>query len=299
MKKTIAALLLALCLCVAAAEEAPGFPGQPFPDFTATDTEGNAFLGDGNAATTVPDDEPRESSTRAFPVSAARALRVENDNIRAVAFRAEGSPDPRMAYVVYDDTAHLRLEAAAADNPADMVFFARSRNSVLELPALLDAERGAYVYDLPMPGAEDEKHYDYVCLLDGSRPDDPEGIGAFLISDDAYIEELAEDMRGRGYAVSWEYADAGQPESAPPQAYILHLLDQDGAPVPDMRVNFCTDETCTMLKSDENGVIAFDGAPDVYHVQLLKAPEGYSFDADFEMYTDEVPGEWVLRIRRD
>ena len=43
----------------------------------------------------------------------------------------------------------------------------------------------------------------------------------------------------------------------------------------------------------------FGGAPDVYHVQLLQAPEGFSFDPDFEMYTDAVYGEWVLRIRND
>ena len=54
-----------------------------------------------------------------------------------------------------------------------------------------------------------------------------------------------------------------------------------------------------MAEADENGTITFDGAPDRYHVQILKVPEGYGFDADYELYTDSVYGEWVLRIRKE
>ena len=68
--------------------------------------------------------------------------------------------------------------------------------------------------------------------------------------------------------------------------------------MPGVMINFCTDTVCTMLVSGQDGTVSFDGAPDVYHVQLLKAPEGYSFDAEFDMYTDTAFREWVLRIRR-
>ena len=64
-------------------------------------------------------------------------------------------------------------------------------------------------------------------------------------------------------------------------------------------LNFCTDTACVLLKSDENGLIIFEGAPDTYHVQLLKAPEGYSFDPGFELYTPKAYGEWLLRVRKD
>ena len=63
--------------------------------------------------------------------------------------------------------------------------------------------------------------------------------------------------------------------------------------------NFCTDTACSLTQSDENGIISFDGAPDVYHIQLLKAPEGYSFDSGFELYTERTYGEWLLRISKD
>ena len=64
-------------------------------------------------------------------------------------------------------------------------------------------------------------------------------------------------------------------------------------------ISFCTDTACTLLQADESGIITFEGAPDIYHVQLLRVPEGYSFDPSFEMVTDRTYGEWLLRIRKD
>ena len=99
----------------------------------------------------------------------------------------------------------------------------------------------------------------------------------------------------------------GMPKESPeitavenaPQAYGLHVADQDGAPVPGVYVNFCTDTACVMCFSDEDGLISFDGAPDRYHVQVLKVPEGYSLDEESELYTDPAYGEWTLRLRKD
>ena len=97
-------------------------------------------------------------------------------------------------------------------------------------------------------------------------------------------------------AVTWGNTESAPAEDTAPQAYILHFIDQHGSPVPGVYANFCTDTACVLQQSDENGTIIFDGAPDVYHVQLLKTPEGFSFDPGFEMYTDAVYGEWVLCI---
>ena len=64
-------------------------------------------------------------------------------------------------------------------------------------------------------------------------------------------------------------------------------------------VAFCTDTSCILQQSDDNGTISFNGTPDIYHLQLLKVPEGYSFDSDFEVYTEKVYEEWLLRIRKE
>ena len=219
--------------------------------------------------------------------------------IRPVIIREEGNPEPQAAYVVFDDTAHLRIEVAASDDPAEMSFFDYNRNCFHDLPDLLDPKHGAYLYDMPMPGAEETSPYAYVCVVGGGSDEGEILYGAYLVAGEENMEALMADLLSWGYAVSWEYGDPAPVKTAPPQAYVLHIVDQDGAPVPGTTVNFCTDTTCSTLKADENGVITFDGTPDVYHVQLLKAPEGYSFDPDFDLYTGNAYSEWVLRIRRD
>ena len=256
-----------------------------------------AFLGDGYTETTVLTEIPKDAATRSFPVSGATAIRVENETAKRVAYRAEGIPEAVEAYVIEGDAARLRLEAAAADSPTDMLCYDYMQDSFFELMDLLDPQRGAYVYDSPMPGAQEDMHYTYVCLLDGNSGEILDDI--YLIAGEDNIEEMADDLRARGYTVSWEYIEAAPAEDAAPQAYILHIIDQEGAPVPDVMVNFCSDTACTMLQSDEDGKIIFDGEPGAYHIQLLKAPEGYSFDPGFEAYTGVNYGEWALRIRKN
>ena len=239
---------------------------------------------------------PPDSSTCAFPVSQTRAILVDNENVRAVTFRSRDIPETQPVYVVYDDTVHVRLQPAASDNIATMLCIDLMKNEYFELADLLDTERGAFVYDAAMPAAQDPEHYACICMADIYEST---MSGIYVVPGDEYIEELAEEMRSWGYEVSWEYEDNAAVQDVQPQAYILHMKDQKGAPVPGVYVNFCTDTTCTMAISDESGTISFDGAPDTYHVQLLKVPEGYSFDADFELYTDSVYGEWIVRVRAD
>ena len=255
-----------------------------------------SFLGEDYTETKVLTEIPNDSSTRALPVSAESSVLVENESARPVLFRIEGESEPMQAYVVYDDTARLLLKAAASDHPESMICYDYRVLAVTELQDLLDPQNGVYVYNSPMPGAEEDMHYTDVILADREGNVFAE---VYLIAGDEYVDELAEDMRVWGYQVSWEYADSDPKEDAAPQAYILHFIDQNGSPVTGVYVNFCTDTTCTMQQSDENGTVCFGGAPDVYHVQLLQAPEGFSFDPDFEMYTDAVYGEWMLRIRND
>ena len=53
----------------------------------------------------------------------------------------------------------------------------------------------------------------------------------------------------------------------------------------EVTVNFCTDTACTPEETDEAGMIAFEGEPREYHVQIVDVPEGYSYDESFDMYT--------------
>ena len=81
--------------------------------------------------------------------------------------------------------------------------------------------------------------------------------------------------------------------------YVIRVCDQYGLPVSGAYVNICTDTTCQPSLTDENGEIHYPGDPQAYHLQVLKVPEGYSFDAGYEMYTPREYGEWRLSIRKD
>lgn len=257
-----------------------------------------AFLGDGYTESAVLIEIPKDTATAAFPVSAVTSIQVENENIQPVIFWAEGDPEPQMTYVIYDDTAHLRLEAAASDDPANMICADYYMN-FYPLSSLLDAQRSAFLFDVKMSDADADKHYNYICLVDGGSEEGKILYGVYLISGDEYIEELENDLLSWGYQVTWEYANSLPAGEAVPHAYILHITDQDGAPVPGATVKFCTDTTCVLLQADENGIVSFDGAPDAYHVQLLKIPDGYSFDADFELTIGDAYAEWILCIWKD
>ena len=104
---------------------------------------------------------------------------------------------------------------------------------------------------------------------------------------------------GEAAVTSWKYAEEEKKQENALQAYIIHVVDQDGNPVEEVTVNFCTDTACTPEETDEAGMIAFEGEPREYHVQIVDVPEGYSYDESFDMYTTAEYGEWVLRVKKD
>ena len=241
---------------------------------------------------------PVPSATAAFPAGASREVHVENPGARRISFRHEAAPYRLEAYVLSDSTAHLRVEIPAGDNPCAMVVCDANTGELHALPALLNADRSAYVLDLPMPAAEDASHAAHVRLYALPDPDDPGLVDVYLIPGEEYLDELC------GCLLPFGWEPGGEEDGAPaapeaPQAYVLHVTDPYGDPVPGVYATFCTDTACFMAESDGEGIIRFDGAPDVYHVQLIKVPEGYGFDADFELRTGPAYSEWRLFIRKD
>ena len=95
------------------------------------------------------------------------------------------------------------------------------------------------------------------------------------------------------------YADALADGGLSQSVYTVRFVDQDGAPVPGCIVNFCTDETCTPVIADENGVAAFTGAPYAYHLQVIRVPNGYKFDTAQEFYAEENGGEMIFTVTKE
>ena len=88
-----------------------------------------------------------------------------------------------------------------------------------------------------------------------------------------------------------EKANAGE--------YVINVVDQDGNPVEGVMANLCNDSTCNMVKSDDKGVMTFNGKPFAYHITILKVPEGYSFDANEELHTSDQPGTMTITIQKN
>ena len=63
--------------------------------------------------------------------------------------------------------------------------------------------------------------------------------------------------------------------------------------------NLCDDSMCNMVKSDDKGVMTFNGKPYAYHITILKVPEGYSFDSKEELHTADQPGTMTITINKD
>lgn len=77
-----------------------------------------AVTGDGYTQSRVIEKIPREDSTLAFPVSAARALYPENGNYKKVVFNAESIKKTYIGWIVPDEAVTMRAEAAA-DAPVE------------------------------------------------------------------------------------------------------------------------------------------------------------------------------------
>ena len=259
------------------------------------------FLGDGYTESKVLERVPRDASTRAFPVSAARALYPEGGNCRKVLFRSETAENSFTCWIVPDGSAAMRAEVTAEDDVGAMMYWDSYRLEGVYLKDMLDPEEGVYTRRQPMPPPDDKNRYVQVQLYNGYEEEASEDdVTVYLVKDEGGIESLADSLKSRGYGeITWEYADAEAPAENAPQAYIIHVADQDNNPVEDAIVNFCTDQACVPKESDENGAVAFAGAPDVYHVQIADLPDGYSWDEEYGMYTTREYGEWVLRVRKN
>ena len=268
--------------------------------FNTAEEVGNVldrYLGDDYTETAVLTKIPKKGTTRAYPVS-ARALYVDNENVKKFNFTLSGADKPLPVYVVNDQTAHLRFTISSADDAADMMYYDDAKVARVDLPDILDAQRNAFAYDQVLESPEGVP-YLYGLYYNVGGDGDPDLMEFFLVEKEENLEDVAAYLRSMDYEVTWEEA-AEEPAQAPEQkAYVIHVLDQDGNPVPGAAVNFCTDAACTMAQGGEDGVITFDGAPENYHVQILRVPEGYSFDQAFELYTGETYGEWVLHVAND
>jgi hypothetical protein len=81
-------------------------------------------------------------------------------------------------------------------------------------------------------------------------------------------------------------------------AYVIRFTDADGNPVPGVMANVCDETACTMLTADDEGVARFSGEEKEWGVQILKVPEGFTFDSG-EKTPLNAEGETVIVLNKE
>ena len=56
--------------------------------------------------------------------------------------------------------------------------------------------------------------------------------------------------------------------------------------IANVTVNFCTDNACFPVTSNDKGVAIFTGPPAEYHVQIAGVPDGWQADGETDWYTE-------------
>ena len=86
------------------------------------------------------------------------------------------------------------------------------------------------------------------------------------------------------------------PEPDTAAGYIVIVTDEEGTPVPDVTIQFCSDTECILATTDDAGVAAFEQGPGAYTVHVLQVPADYAED-DTEYAAPEEPGLVMIVLR--
>ena len=165
--------------------------------------------------------------------------------------------------------------------------------STNSLPVSFFVNRNGELIGIPIEGALVEKYYEAVeDLLTGgtetdivtTSPGEIPGVPVYEAQDFTHVSE------DNAFFPNGASADTGNATE-----YRIICVDEYGLPVAGCTVQFCSDNTCMMAKTDENGIAAFQEPPGHYTVHLLKPPAGYAKDST-EYIAPEMYGDVIITL---
>ncbi|MGX8720719.1 MAG: redoxin domain-containing protein, partial [Eubacteriales bacterium] len=89
---------------------------------------------------------------------------------------------------------------------------------------------------------------------------------------------------------------AAAKEAAGP--YQVLVTDEAGDPVPGVTVQFCSDSSCVLGKTGDDGIAAFDSAAGSYTIHIQKVPQGFARDKT-EYTAPEEPGLVTIVLKAE
>ena len=239
------------------------------------------------------------ASLPAAPAAEAFAAALTDPDAREIVFDDPAGFmryyfDTDRAWIVGGGDAHVRVTLTAEQDPGAAFAYQSARPDFLSLTP----EADGYSLALPLEAA-DESGFAVTPLgvYPGGREDELNaGISLVLYPDEAAVESTLRAIRDSyGLKITWSYAQADAEAPLPAEAvYTVRVTDENSQPVPGCIVGFCTDAVCMPVMTDAQGVAAFTGAPAAYHLQIVKAPAGYT--AAGELYADPRGGEYTLTL---
>ena len=165
--------------------------------------------------------------------------------------------------------------------------------STNSLPVSFFVNRNGELVGIPVEGALVDKYYEAVeDLLTGGTETD------IVTTSPGEIPEVPDYNAPNFTPASDENAFfPNVPSEATGNAteYRVICIDEDGLPVAGCTVQFCSDDTCMLAKTDENGIAEFQEPPGHYTVHLLKPPAGYAKDST-EYTAPEIYGDIIITV---
>jgi len=98
-------------------------------------------------------------------------------------------------------------------------------------------------------------------------------------------------------AAGIEPVQAAEAASEKKNGYRVVVTDNDGAPVQGASLQFCSDTTCMMGRTDTEGAAFFETAEGHYTVHVMKVPEGY-LKNDEEYTAPETYGDVNVTLKK-
>ena len=242
-------------------------------------------------------------------------LSFVGDNVKQVFFT-----DPEFAlmstfgvanYYVIDNTESATVKVTLAKG-LDPEMFAIGCEAAPENYALTDymTEDGYVIPNQPID-TNQASGYPYTTYFVVKAGAENVETSAIAIADEPNANAFVAMLQQYGINVTgWKYADGTLPSTdevaeAPElpmegmmASYTIKCVDQDGNPVTGTMINVCTDETCTPMPVDENGVLEFTLPAYPYVLHVLVVPEGYEFDTTVEEIAPEEGGEVVFTFQK-
>ncbi len=209
-----------------------------------------------------------------------------------------------LCYIIPGETASFHVTLTHDPDAANVTYFADGGQDMVSLLDAVDGDQ----YTVTVPASANST-YSYVQLYTDPSTEGPvilyfsgeESLNTFM------VRNLSND--DGTLAASWKYADGSAPGTtaikegsdaiaAGSALYTLVFVDQNGEPVEGVIANICDDSACTPMTSDANGVIGFVYPSFAYHIQVIKVPDGYTYDTTQESYLAEAGGVTEFAITK-